>query len=178
MEDMKGKIRVFCRTRPMSGSEKERKCEICVDYPDEVSIGVLGEKGRKEFLFDQCFTPKASQEEVFEDASHLIQSAFDGFNVCIFAYGQSGSGKTFTMVGPAELPGLTPRAIGNIFDNKAALKGKSQVTVTCYMAELYNDGLVDLLWRHDQITNNISKLFRKLIMCQSCFKNKDLKRSK
>jgi hypothetical protein len=154
MEDMKGKIRVFCRTRPMSSSEKERKCEICVDYPDEVSIGVLGEKGRKEFLFDQCFTPSATQDEVFEDASHLIQSAFDGFNVCIFAYGQSGSGKTFTMVGPPELPGLTPRAIGNIFDNKAALKGKSEVTVTCYMAELYNDGLVDLLWKYDQHVNN------------------------
>jgi hypothetical protein len=83
MEDMKGKIRVFCRTRPMSGSEKERKCQICVDYPDEVSIGVTSEKGRKEFLFDQCFTPTATQEEVFEDASHLIQSAFDGFNVCV-----------------------------------------------------------------------------------------------
>ena len=150
MEDMKGKIRVFCRTRPMSSSEKERKCEICVDYPDEVSIGVTGEKGRKEFLFDQCFTPQTSQEEVFEDASHLIQSAFDGFNVCIFAYGQSGSGKTFTMVGPPSLPGLTPRAIGNIFDNKAALKGKAEVNITVYMAELYNDGLIDLLWKHDQ----------------------------
>ena len=139
----------------MSGSEKERKCELCVDYPDEVSIGVKGEKGRKEFLFDQCFTPAASQSEVFEDASHLIQSAFDGFNVCIFAYGQSGSGKTFTMVGPPSLPGLTPRAIGNIFDNKAALKGKSIVTITVYMAELYNDGLIDLLWKHDQIEQGL-----------------------
>jgi hypothetical protein len=54
------------------------------------------------------------------------------------------------MVGPPGLPGLTPRAIGNIFDNKAALAGKAEVTVTCYMAELYNDKLVDLLWVHEQ----------------------------
>eukprot|EP00946_MAST-07B_sp_MAST-7B-sp1_P001059 g1059.t1 len=57
------------------------------------------------------------------------------------------------MVGPPELPGLTPRAIGNIFDNKAALQGKAEVNVTCYMAELYNDKLVDLLWVHEQKLN-------------------------
>ncbi|CAN0061520.1 unnamed protein product, partial [Phaeothamnion confervicola] len=48
--------------------------------------------------------------KVFEDAKRLVQSAFDGFNVCIFAYGQTGSGKTFTMSGTSDLPGLTPRA--------------------------------------------------------------------
>ena len=41
----------------------------------------------------------AMKEDVFSDTSFLLQSAFDGFNVCIFAYGQTGSGKTFTMIG-------------------------------------------------------------------------------
>ena len=40
-----------------------------------------------------------NKEDVFSDTSFLLQSAFDGFNVCIFAYGQTGSGKTFTMIG-------------------------------------------------------------------------------
>jgi hypothetical protein len=149
IEDMKGKIRVFCRSRPLSGSEVERGCQVCVDYPDKVTIGVTAPKGRKEFLFDQCFTKHATQGEVFADCAHLIQSAFDGFNVCVFAYGQTGSGKTFTMVGSPERPGLTPRAIGSIFEKKTALAGRSQVTISCYIAELYNDGMVDLLWKHE-----------------------------
>jgi hypothetical protein len=46
---------------------------------------------------------------------YLVQSAVDGFNVCIFAYGQTGSGKTFTIYGSEDNPGLTPRAISELF---------------------------------------------------------------
>lgn len=45
----------------------------------------------------------------------LVQSAVDGYNVCIFAYGQTGSGKTFTIYGSDRNPGLTPRAIFELF---------------------------------------------------------------
>ena len=72
----------------------------------------------------------------------------DGFNVCLFAYGQTGSGKTFTMTGSPSEPGLTPRAVAEIFrlieDRKHC-----DCTVTCYFVELYNDQLVDLLWLVD-----------------------------
>jgi hypothetical protein len=44
-----------------------------------------------------------------------VQSAVDGYNVCIFAYGQTGSGKTFTIYGSEDNPGLTPRAISELF---------------------------------------------------------------
>ncbi len=43
------------------------------------------------FDFDRAFTPEASQTEVFEDVSPLVTSALDGYNVCIFAYGQTGA---------------------------------------------------------------------------------------
>ena len=46
---------------------------------------------------------------------YLVQSAVDGYNVCIFAYGQTGSGKTFTIYGSDNNPGLTPRAISELF---------------------------------------------------------------
>ena len=72
----------------------------------------------------------------------------DGFNVCLFAYGQTGSGKTFTMTGSPSEPGLTPRAVGEIFrlieDRKHC-----DCKVTAYFVELYNDQLVDLLWLVD-----------------------------
>ena len=45
-----------------------------------------------------------------------MTSVLDGFNVCIFAYGQSGSGKTHTMDGTKEMPGLAPRAMGRLFE--------------------------------------------------------------
>ena len=46
---------------------------------------------------------------------YLVQSAVDGYNVCIFAYGQTGSGKTYTIYGSDCNPGLTPRAICELF---------------------------------------------------------------
>ena len=54
----------------------------------ELDVG----KGRdsKSFVFDTCYGPSSTQEDVFVDTENLIQSAFDGFNVSIFAYGQTG----------------------------------------------------------------------------------------
>ena len=50
------------------------------------------------FQFDAVFGP-GTQDEIFEDCRHLVQSALDGYNVTIFAYGQTGAGKTFSMYG-------------------------------------------------------------------------------
>ena len=52
----------------------------------------LAPQGResRSFVFDTCYGPGSTQEDVFVDTENLIQSAFDGFNVAIFAYGQTG----------------------------------------------------------------------------------------
>lgn len=91
MEDMKGKVRVYCRVRPLSGTEKERGNHIVVSAPDEYSLVVSDGNRHEEFGFDSVFMPDGSQEQVYEDTGNLIQSAVDGFNVCIFAYGQTGT---------------------------------------------------------------------------------------
>ncbi|KAG2790052.1 Kinesin-like protein [Phytophthora cactorum] len=145
IEDMKGKIRVYARCRPMSGSENERGCITCVKFIDEFSLEVSGgNRATKTFAYDQVFSPASTQKQVFEDTKNLLRSAVDGYNVCIFAYGQTGSGKTFTMTGSEGDPGLSPRAIHHLF--QLAEEGKSNFTVTfqATMLELYNDSLIDL----------------------------------
>ncbi|GLE10079.1 hypothetical protein PINS_up022074 [Pythium insidiosum] len=146
IEDMKGKIRVYARCRPMSQSETERGCAPCVRFLDEFLAGAQDvARAPKTFAYDQVFTPSSTQEQVFEDTKNLLQSALDGYNVCIFAYGQTGSGKTFTMTGSDALPGLSPRAIHHLFRLADECKANHTITFSAFMLELYNDSLVDLL---------------------------------
>lgn len=92
IEDMKGKIRVYARCRPLSRSELERGNVSIVNYVDEYTLELETSRGTKPFAYDQVFNPSNTQAEVFEDTKNLLQSAMDGYNVCIFAYGQTGSG--------------------------------------------------------------------------------------
>eukprot|EP00741_Cyanophora_paradoxa_P000662 tig00000430_g637.t1 len=147
IEDMKGKIRVFARTRPRLPSEQGNPVLV---FPDPYTIEVPGRNGQtKSFQFDACFPEDTSQERVFEDTKtlnftdapaprpskdtkNLIQSAVDGFNVCIFAYGQTGSGKTLRL---RHAPLLVCER-----DRK-----KFTFSVSSYMLELYMDQLWDVL---------------------------------
>ena len=145
LEDLKGKIRVYARVRPVSQSELDRGNKVIVSFPDEATIDLdTGAKGHKQFVYDRSFGMTTTQDEVFNECENLVQSALDGYNVCIFAYGQTGSGKTHTMVGSKDFPGLTPRAIYRLYDLITKNAGVMDVKVTAYMVELYNDNLVDL----------------------------------
>ena len=148
IEDMKGKIRVYCRIRPMLDFEKSRGQVMAIETPDELTIALKWKDKKREFCFDAVFDGATQQEKVFEDTKHLIQSAVDGYNVCIFAYGQTGSGKTFTIYGSEENPGITPRAISELFHILERDSGKASYKVEVFMLELYCDDLQDLLADH------------------------------
>lgn len=62
------------------------------------------------------------QEEVFDEISQLVQSAMDGYKVCIFAYGATGSGKTYTMLGTQDERGVIPRAMEQLFKSSCHLE--------------------------------------------------------
>ncbi|KAH7428263.1 hypothetical protein KP509_10G083700 [Ceratopteris richardii] len=102
-------------------------------------------KGKKKaFQLDKVFAPAASQDDVFAEVGPLIRSALDGHNVCIFAYGQTGAGKTFTMEGTKDSPGIVPRSLQLLF-HQSSLDCNKRYDFTFSMLELYMGSMRDLL---------------------------------
>ncbi|KAF1462072.1 Kinesin-like protein KIFC3, partial [Pygoscelis antarcticus] len=109
---LKGNIRVFGRVRPLTkedGEGPEAANAVTFDANDDAVLHLLHKGKQVSFELDKVFPPQASQEEVFQEVQALVTSCIDGYNVCIFAYGQTGAGKTYTM--EVNLPGfaLLPR---------------------------------------------------------------------
>lgn len=105
--ELRGNIRVFCRVRPLFGKEISEEEEDVTRFPEEDEITVLASDGSysraKTYEFDKVFEPDVGQTGVFEEVAPLIASVLDGYNFWIFAYGQTGRGKTYTMEGPREV---------------------------------------------------------------------------
>jgi len=153
--DMKGQMRVFCRIRPML-MPREQGHQVCTIWKDMFTVEVLQESfsvdgtqhyEKKAFQFDTVFGPEAGQQEVFSEVENLVQSALDGYNVTIIAYGQTGAGKTHTMYGgAAETRGVAPRTVEAIFSKLSQLdSGRFTSRVSANLVELYKDSFVDLL---------------------------------
>eukprot|EP00775_Hariotina_reticulata_P012257 gene12257-12395_t len=100
------------------------------------------------FSFDKVFAPGTSQQQVFDSVSELVQSALDGYHVCLFSYGQTGAGKTYTMSGgsSADQQGIMPRSVNQILESVAQLteqEWRYELSASCI--EVYNNTLRDLL---------------------------------
>ncbi|VAI11831.1 unnamed protein product [Triticum turgidum subsp. durum] len=148
VQETKGNIRVFCRCRPLSKDETSSgyKCVVDFDGANDGDIGIMnGGTAKKTFKFDRVYTPKDDQAEVYADASPLVTSVLDGYNVCIFAYGQTGTGKTFTMEGTERNRGVNYRTLEELF--KIAEERKDTVTynISVSVLEVYNEQIRDLL---------------------------------
>uniref|UniRef100_A0ACD5WT56 Uncharacterized protein n=1 Tax=Avena sativa TaxID=4498 RepID=A0ACD5WT56_AVESA len=148
VQETKGNIRVFCRCRPLSKVETTSgyKCVVDFDGANDGDIGIMnGGTSKKSFKFDRVYTPKDDQAEVYADASPLVTSVLDGYNVCIFAYGQTGTGKTFTMEGTERSRGVNYRTLEELF--KIAEERKESVTynISVSVLEVYNEQIRDLL---------------------------------
>ncbi|XP_045389570.1 kinesin-like protein KIFC3 isoform X1 [Lemur catta] len=150
---LKGNIRVIARVRPITkedGEGPEAANAVTFD-PDDDSIIHLLHKGKPvSFELDKVFSPRASQQDVFQEVQALITSCIDGFNVCIFAYGQTGAGKTYTMEGSHENPGINQRALQLLFSEVQEKASDWEYTITVSAAEIYNEVLRDLLGKEPQ----------------------------
>lgn len=141
----KGNVRVYCRARPQFEDEGPSS----TTYPDDFTLRLnsnVTAAPNKDFELDRIYGPHISQADIFQDLQPLVQSALDGFNVSIFAYGQTGAGKTFTMEGPSHDRGLYYRVLEELFDlvnSEATPTSSTSFFVT--MFELYNEQVRDLL---------------------------------
>ena len=70
----------------------------------------------RRYLFDAAFGSDSTQQEVYETTTKpLIKAVLEGYNACVFAYGATGGGKTYTMVGSQDNPGCMVRALNDLF---------------------------------------------------------------
>lgn len=114
-----GNIRVYSRFRPLNPREISECAKPVHRKLSRTSVLIRTQKEREElnFTFDGVFDVDSTQQDIYETAGRpVITSLFDGFNGTIFAYGQTSSGKTYTMQGPsandsAEKRGVIPRAV-------------------------------------------------------------------
>jgi kinesin family protein C2/C3 len=86
-----------------------------------------------------------STGDVFADTAPVVVSVLDGFNVCIFAYGQTGTGKTFTMEGCVGNRGVNYRTLEELFSVAAQRKGEVDYDISVSVMEVYNEQIRDLL---------------------------------
>ena len=131
------------------------------------SIGLINQNNSvQNFLFNYIFNEYSTQSEVFSEVQPLIISALDGENVCLFAYGATGSGKTYTMQGKItseinDESGILPRAAFLLFEELERRKESGHVLKMQFSAfEIYNENVYDLMdvtKKEKQIFNNTIK---------------------
>jgi len=135
LQEMTGGMRVFCRVRPLpappeltqeqldAGEVVPPQPEPCVKTLDETTV-LLEDKSnarnpRKRFEFNQVYGPAAEQAKIFDDVRPMVGQTLHGFNVGCIVYGASQAGKTYTLEGTHDEPGLMLRAVNSIFEEIA-----------------------------------------------------------
>ena len=120
---------------------------MLLSTPDEFRALIPGEAKKKDraYEFDEVFPANFVPETRLPKIPSISCRAHSMAITCIFAYGQTGVGKTYTIYGDDANPGLTPRAISEVMRCGHRDSNKCSVKMECYMLELYRDDLIDLL---------------------------------
>nr|XP_021188785.2 kinesin-like protein Klp68D isoform X1 [Helicoverpa armigera] len=133
---------------PADSKKFDGRLQVVKVWPERGAVQVYNPKGQdKMFTYDAAYDASADTQTMYDEMVRpLVASVLDGFNGCVFAYGQTGTGKTHTMEGTAEHEGIIPRAFRHIWahiENSAS----PDVThlVSCSYIELYLEDVRDLL---------------------------------
>jgi len=151
-------IQVVVRLRPINEREKTHgTLPVVTASSQDKTVTVVRGSGRRQarssYAFDNVFSAFTTQEEVFDSTLRpILRDVMLGYESTVFAYGQTGTGKTHTMEGDLSSPeqhGVIPRAARSIFETLSRPEYKSHtVTVSCL--EIYNEELCDLFATEEQ----------------------------
>lgn len=155
-EPYNGIISVVVRLKPSATSDKD---------PWVVSDSqTMKHKDMGEFKFDHVFRTSCSNVEIYSGTSKpMIDRLLEGFNATVFAYGMTGSGKTFTMMGTEEELGLIPLSVAYLFSRvmEESLQNDIRYEVAVSYLEIYNEKVYDLLDCENEVkpSPNSSRMF-------------------
>ncbi|CAK9797030.1 Centromere-associated protein E [Anthophora plagiata] len=145
---MSDSIKVAIKVRPLIKREKDENLPIqwIVQGNSIVSTDPeMKRRGDGGFCFDHIFDVNTSNLDVFDTiVKPIVNASVNGFNGTVFAYGQTSSGKTYTMMGTAEEPGIIPLTIQYMFDAITNTMGREFLLRVSYL-EIYNEKVNDLL---------------------------------
>ena len=143
-------VKVVVRLRPFSQKEKiEGHSDIIQANEVEASININDPKNNqpRTFIFDSVFSSQSTQMQVYSAARPVVLGVLDGYNGTVFAYGQTGTGKSFTMEGDRNRPdlrGIIPNAFEHIYSEIQKKVGVTYLIRVSYL-EIYNEDIRDLL---------------------------------
>ena len=143
-------VKVIARFRPMNELEKTSGNESVVVFTSPTSLQFTStrEKNVYRYNFDRIFPPSSTQEDIYSfGVKEIIDSVLNGYNGTVLAYGQTSSGKTYTMQGEMELPstqGIIPRMISHVFKYIYNTEGTDFI-LKVSMIEIYQEKIRDLL---------------------------------
>ncbi|MBN3312432.1 KIF22 protein, partial [Atractosteus spatula] len=147
-------LRVAVRLRPFMSAEDEKKEGPCVRAAGTQGLEIVNWRNTNETLhyqFDILHGDRSSQQEVYlSSVKPVLPFLLAGQNASVFAYGPTGAGKTHTMLGSAEQPGIIPRAVRELFQlvrEQQALPQGSEWDCSIGMSylEIYNEKVLSVL---------------------------------
>ncbi|XP_041363703.1 kinesin-like protein KIF19 [Gigantopelta aegis] len=151
-------LTVALRIRPMGEDEivsgaspiaykVENSMIVLLDPSDDPDDILRANRSReKQFVFDTTFDGPCSQESVYKATTKfLIPNVITGYNATVFAYGATGAGKTYTMLGTDSQPGIMVRTLNDLFLEMDKTSGEMTYKVTMAYLEIYNEMIRDLL---------------------------------
>ncbi|KAG0491164.1 hypothetical protein HPP92_008027 [Vanilla planifolia] len=156
-EDMGSRIMVFVRLRPLGKKEEESGARSCVridnkkdvyltEYALEKDYLRLKRVRGRHFCFDASFPESTSQQEVYSTTTaELVEGVLQGRNGTVFCYGATGAGKTYTMLGTLDNPGVMVLAIKDLFSKIRQRSYDGNHSVLLSYLEVYNETVRDLL---------------------------------
>ena len=145
-------VKVMVRCRPLNENERSKGSKICIRVDrsrKEVMISDPEEKeNEKTFTYDDVFPMDCAQKVIYQaSAFPIMESVLGGYNGTIFAYGQTGCGKTFSMMGDPRnenLKGIIPRTFSQLMNSISEAKDSRFIVMVSFL-EIYNENIRDLL---------------------------------